>query len=254
MADAADGTRAANETRSTERRPPRPPLGAVLAGGESSRYGAPKALATVGGARIIDRVIAALREVTPDVILSANEPALFRDLGMPTFPDAREGLGPLGGIYTALREAEAAGRPGILAVACDMPFPSVELLTLLSREAFGRGSAAVPGVAGDSDPGAGSDAGADRDSEASRPDLVLPASPSRRGVEPLFAAYSVACLTAIDATLSEGDRRMIGFHDRVSVRTIPLDTVREVCDPAEAFMNVNTPEDRDRAQALWARR
>lgn len=208
------------------------PFGAVLAGGESTRYGAPKALATVGGMRIVDRVVAALRAVALDVVLSANEPGLFAELGLPTYPDERPDLGPLGGIYTALLRAREAGRPGILAVACDMPFPSVELLALLRREAFGSDAAptATPGTP--------------------TPAAVLPASPNRRGVEPLFAAYSTACIEAIDAALAEGDRRMVGFHDRVRVRTIPLEAVEAVCDPARAFLNVNTPEDRERAESL----
>ena len=201
------------------------PFGAVLAGGESSRYGSPKALATVGGKRIIDRVVEALRTVTSEIILSANEPALFRDLGLPIYPDEREGLGPLGGIYTALLRAREAGRPGVLAVACDMPFPSTSLLALLRTTAFG--------------PAAGAD-------------LVLPASRGRRGVEPLFGAYRTTCLSAIDAALAEGDRRMIGFHERVDARTIPLDVVESLCDPERAFMNVNTPGDRARAERIAA--
>ena len=201
------------------------PLGAVLAGGESSRYGSPKALATVGGKRIIDRVVDALRTVTPEIILSANEPALFHDLGLPVYPDEREGLGPLGGIYTTLLRAREAGRPGVLAVACDMPFPSTSLLTLLQTTAFGPDASA---------------------------DLVLPASRGRRGVEPLFGAYRTTCLSAIDAALAEGDRRMIGFHERVEARTIPLDVVESLCDPERTFLNVNTPGDRARAERIAA--
>lgn len=198
------------------------PLGVVLAGGESSRYGAPKALATVGGVRIVDRVIAALRRVVDDVVISANEPALFDDLALPTFPDALPDLGPLGGIYTALHRARDAGHPGILAVACDMPFPSIELLTALRRRAFG----------------------------AEPQDVVLPASAGPRGVEPLFAAYRITCIPAIDGALADGDRRMIGFHERVAVGTIPLEEVASHCDPARAFLNVNTPQDRARAEAM----
>lgn len=220
------------------------PFGAVLAGGESSRYGAPKALATVGGERIVDRVIATLRAVTPDIVISANEPALFRDLGLPTYPDERPGLGPLGGIYTALLRAREADRPGILAVACDMPFPSVELLGRLRAVAFGAG----PGGRRDAgDPYSGSSP-PDR-----RPDIVLPASTGPRGVEPLFAAYGAPCIPAIEATIAGGDRRMIGFHERVAVHTIPLAEVESLCDPARAFLNVNTPEDRERAEAMAAR-
>lgn len=201
------------------------PIGAVLAGGESRRYGSPKALAEVGGARIIDRVVSALERVAGDVIVSANEPELFRDLGLPTYPDERPGLGPLAGIYTALLRAREAGRPGILAVACDMPFPCVRLLERLRVEAFGSAS-------GD------------------EPDVVLPESRGRRGIEPLFAAYRTTCLPAIDSAIEEGDRRMIGFHGRVVVRRVPLDVVESLCHPERAFLNVNTPEDRDRAEAM----
>ena len=206
------------------------PFGVVLAGGESSRYGAPKALATVGGVRIVDRVIAALRRVTAEIIVSANEPALFRDLGLPVYPDEREGLGPLGGIYTTLRRARQAGRPGILAAACDMPFPSAELLARLRDVAFPGGEA------------------------AGAPDVVVPASRGPRGIEPLFAAYRTGCLPALDDALAEGDRRMIGFHSRVTVHTISMEEVATFCDPAVAFMNVNTPEDRERADAVAERR
>lgn len=199
------------------------PLGAVLAGGESARYGSPKALATVGGTRIVDRVIAALRQVVPDIVISANEPDLFADLGLPTYPDERPGLGPLGGIYTTLLRAREASRPGILAVACDMPFPSLELLERLRRLAFGSTRA---------------------------PDIVLPGSLGPRGMEPLFAAYTVACIPAIDEALADGDRRMIGFHQRLAVHTIPVQEVAALCDPARAFLNVNTPDDRARAEAL----
>lgn len=235
-----------------------PPLGAVLAGGESSRYGSPKALATVGGVRIIDRVIRALREVTPEIILSANEPALFRDLGLPAYPDERPGLGPLGGIYTTLLRAREAGRPGILAVACDMPFPSAELLAVLGRRAFGWGRGPGPKPAGDSYPGRSSSSATGADSRAApgsatSPDILLPGSGGPRGVEPLFAAYRTTCIAAIEAALAEGDRRMIGFHDRVAVHTIPIDEVESLCDPATAFLNVNTTEDRDRAESMVER-
>lgn len=269
------------------------PFGAVLAGGESSRYGSPKALATVGGVRIVDRVIRAVRQVTPDLILSANEPELFEGLGLPTYPDERPGLGPLGGIYTTLLRAREAGRPGILAVACDMPFPSVRLLMLLRTRAFetslepdvegvrdsysgsysysgadpGPGAdpsakadpSAGPDPSGKADPSAEADPDADPNTNSStntkspRPDIVLPVSVGPRGVEPLFAAYRTTCIPAIDAALADGDRRMIGFHERVSVHTIPLSEVVSRCDPERAFLNVNTPQDRERAEAMAKR-
>lgn len=217
------------------------PVGAILAGGESRRYGAPKALAEVGGRRIIDRVIGALRSVSRDLVLVANDPDLFRDLGLPTRPDVHPGLGALGGIHTALRWAEEEGRPGVLAVACDMPFLSAPLLARLCGLAFGDGCVLPAELAG---PGPGAGVGL--------PDLAIPESRGRRGVEPLCAAYRVTCLPAIEAQIARGDHHMIGFHDHVRVRRIPLDEVEALCDPDVAFMNVNTPAERDRAERIAA--
>src|SRR6188768_632816 len=52
------------------------PVGVVLAGGASRRFGGtPKGLERVGSTRIIDRVASALRGVTADLLLAANDPA-----------------------------------------------------------------------------------------------------------------------------------------------------------------------------------
>lgn len=203
------------------------PLGAILAGGESRRYGSPKALAEVGGHRIIDRVVEGLSAVVAEMVVIANEPNLFEDLGLPIQPDARPGLGALGGLHAALLAAGTAGRPGVLTIACDMPFPPVALLRRLRDEAFGDGIEEAP-------------------------DVVVPESRSRRGLEPLLGAYRTSCLAAIEHRLDEGDRRMIGFHEDVTVRRIPLTAVEDLCDPERAFLNVNTPADRDRAEGLAA--
>ena len=257
-----------------------PPFGAVLAGGESSRYGSPKPLARVGGRRIVDRVVAALRAVVPDIVVSANDPTLFRDLGLPIHPDERPGLGPLAGIYTTLLRARDAGRPGILAVAGDMPFPSSELLALLALTAFREARGPGSGRSGDSywyshwysvaesvaaasvdanrdpstDPNHSTDLTTSTHSNTNPgpPDIAVPASPGPRGVEPLLAAYRTTCIPAIEAALADGDRRMIGFHERVRVRTIPLEVVESLCDPLVAFLNVNTPGDRERAEVIAA--
>lgn len=201
------------------------PLGAILAGGQSRRYGSPKALAPVGGVRILDRVRAALGEVTDELVLIANEPELFGDTGLPTRPDVRPGLGVLGGILTALRWAEEGERPGIVAVACDMPFLSPPLLRRLLAEA-GREPPA---------------------------DVSAPASDGRRGVEPLCAYYSTRCIAPIEAELERGERHVVGFFEDVLVRALPLEEVRAYGDPEVLFLNVNTLEERDAAERIAAR-
>src|SRR2546428_14109358 len=94
--------------------------GAVLAGGAASRYGGvPKGLLAVGGRRILDRVVDRVHAVTGALpLLIANAPgasAWRRDLK--TIPDARPGLGRLGGIYPAV----PAGPEPVRRVAWDMP-------------------------------------------------------------------------------------------------------------------------------------
>ncbi len=210
-----------------------PPFGAILAGGENRRYGAHKALAAVGGRPILERVEAALRAVLPDLVLIANDAQVYGGAGLPMRPDALPGMGSLGGIYTALLWAREAGRPGVLAVACDMPFLSPALLArLLEAAASGAAAATAGGNAG------------------TGPDVVAPGSESRRGVEPLCAYYGTGCIAAIEAELARGERHIVGFFPEVRVRTLPLEEVRAYGDPAALFLNVNTAEERERAEAL----
>lgn len=194
-----------------------PVLGAILAGGASRRFGAPKAFASVGGVPIVRRVLRALREATPDVAVMASDAAAFAALGIPVHPDEVPALGALGGVRTALQRADAAGRPGALCVACDLPFVSGGLL----RELVAR--------AGD-----GADA-------------VVPESQGRRGVEPLCAFYSVRALPAVVAMLAAGERRAAELVTRIQTVRLPLDEVRRFGDPAVLFLNVNTPDDHRRA-------
>lgn len=194
--------------------PPRlpAPLGVILAGGASRRFGTPKALAMVGGRRIIDRVRDALVAVTPDVVIIANEPELFGDLGLPIRPDDTPGLGALGGIRTALRWAMEMGRSGALVVACDMPFVSPALLRMIAIRASADGA-------------------------------VVPESEGRRGVEPLCAWYSARLLPLVDEMIASGERQAFRLAERAAADRIPIGLVRTAGEPGTLFLNVNTVDD-----------
>jgi molybdopterin-guanine dinucleotide biosynthesis protein A len=195
-------------------------LGVMLAGGQNRRYdGAPKALESVGEERIADRAIRAMREAFDRVVLVANDEEVFETLGLEIRPDLTPGLGALGGIQTAVAWAGEEGYRGAVVVACDMPFLSPELLARLAENA------------GDDE-------------------VIAPASESRRGLEPLCAFYGIRCREAIDDALARGDRHVISFFPDVRVRTIPLDVVAEFGDPDLLFLNVNTPRDRELAEAV----
>jgi molybdopterin-guanine dinucleotide biosynthesis protein A len=198
-------------------------LGAISAGGRSTRYGAPKALERVGGERVVDRAAAALRALagTDNVVAIVNDAALAAAIGLPHRGDVLHGIGALAGVHAALVWAAERGADGALVVGCDMPFVEPALLRQLVAQA--------------------EDA-----------DVVIPESTGPRGVEPLCAWYGVACAAAIEAAAARGDARMIGFHDAVRVRRLPLETVRACGDPARMFLNINTPADRTLAEQ-WER-
>lgn len=85
-------------------------LGAVLAGGQSSRFGSDKALAMLGGETLIARAVDLLSGWCEKVVVVGREegPA-------PTLPDwPRPGMGPLGGIAAALYDARDEGYDAVL--------------------------------------------------------------------------------------------------------------------------------------------
>ncbi|MEP9402156.1 molybdenum cofactor guanylyltransferase [Sphingomonas silueang] len=104
-------------------------LGAILAGGRSSRFGSDKALALLHGRALIDRVADALRpQVDALVVVGRDHPGLT---GTPDRPAAD--LGPLGGIAGALAHAAAHGFSHVLSVPCDAPDLPDDLPALLGE-------------------------------------------------------------------------------------------------------------------------
>lgn len=191
--------------------------GVIQAGGKSTRMGgAPKALVELGGRRLIERVVAVVREVVDDVLVVTNTPDLYRFLGLPMVPDAFVDHGSLGGIYSGL--AAAAG-DAAFTVACDMPFLSAPVARLVVER-------------------------------AGEADVVIPRAGDQ--LQTLHAVYGKACLPHMQARLSAGRLKIVGFFDAVRVLEISEEAVARHADPEVVFMNVNTPEELARARALAA--
>lgn len=103
-------------------------LGAVLAGGQSSRFGSDKALARLYGQTLIAHAVDQLSAWCDHVIVVGREEA-----PAPTIPDwPRAGMGPLGGIAAALRFAGEAGYDEVLTAGVDCPDLPFDLLQLLA--------------------------------------------------------------------------------------------------------------------------
>jgi molybdopterin-guanine dinucleotide biosynthesis protein A len=187
---------------------------AILAGGRATRLGgANKAALLLGGMRIVDRQLAALREVADRVFIVATNAAPYADLGVRIVPDIIPNAGPLGGIYTAIVNSPCERT---LVVGCDMPFLPAALL-----RALGRARAA---------------------------DQVIPRS--ARGYEPLCAVYGKRCAEPLRARIDRGDLQASVLPEGIRVEEIGPEALMSYDPHGLLFVNVNTPHDYERARSL----
>ena len=195
---------------------PRPDVtGIILAGGRSRRFGAPKAAALLGGRPLLDWTRAGLeRHCARLAVVTAPGRPVETDLEV--WEDLIPGKGVLGGIYTALKAAET---PRVFVAGCDLPF--------LADGVFDRLIERVEGG-----------------------DLAVPKGPG--GHEPLRAIYGKACVPAILEAISADDLQVDHFFGRVRAIEVPEEVLREADPELLSFLNVNTPDDLARAEALVA--
>lgn len=182
--------------------------------------GAPKGLELVGGRRIIDRVAGALRQVTTDLVLVANDPAAASWLPrVSVVRDRYEGAGGLAGVEAAL-----AGGRDALVVAWDMPFVSDSILRALD----------LAGRADDAD-------------------VALPESDSPYGFEPFCARYAARVRPALAAFFEAGGGAARDFIRQLPrVRLLRAAEVARVGDARRLFFSVNSLDDLTRARAMAA--
>jgi len=181
--------------------------GVILAGGRSSRFGENKALAVVKGETLIERAVRTLDALFDSCLIVTNEPRVYSFLGLPTVEDMVKGLGPLGGIHTALRTIH---EPYAFVVACDMPELNPRLIHLLVglRHNY---------------------------------DVVVPRIDG--WLEALHAVYSKQCTEPIESLISSGFRQVIRFFPEVRVRYVDRKEVEEADPALESFFNINTHDD-----------
>ena len=96
-------------------------VGAILAGGQSRRFGVDKAQVRLGSATLLERAIDSLRPFDSSPLV----------IGRPPHLDERAGLGPLAGLETALRKLPTSANH-LLLIAVDMPGINFELLQAIA--------------------------------------------------------------------------------------------------------------------------
>ncbi|MGE5585003.1 MAG: molybdenum cofactor guanylyltransferase [Bacillota bacterium] len=195
----------------------------VLAGGKATRMGCEKALISFGGRPLVEHVVARVRPLAAKVLVVTSGREGRDSVAFLERPGAVEVVtdlvprgGPLAGIHAGLVASRAER---CVVVGCDMPFLSAPLLAHL----------------------AGRLAGAD---------AVVPRMASSGFVEPLAAAYSRSCISAIERLLSAGACRVARLFDEVHVEYVDEGVWRSMDRDGLSFFNINTPGDLARATAL----
>lgn len=186
----------------------------VLAGGQSSRMHQNKAFLCLDGVPLIERTLRILSDIFREILISSNEPDLYRAYDFPVVQDQMPGQGPLAGLQAGL---SAARYNECFFVACDMPFLNAPLIRFLTQaaESF---------------------------------DIVVPEAGA--GLHPLHAVYRKSCLPHIENNLQAGRLKIIDFYPSCTVRVVNATEIVKYGNLNTLFSNVNTPDEWAKALAM----
>jgi molybdopterin-guanine dinucleotide biosynthesis protein A len=202
--------------------------GFVLAGGQSSRMGEDKALVRFAGRPLVETALAVLRQAGLEAFIAGAHSSLAAFA--PVVEDREAGLGPLGGITAAL---EATARRRAVFLPVDLPLLPANLLRYMLHHAQVTGRAVtVPSVTGfvQSFPAV-----------VDRAALPLLRSELEAGRGGCFAGFQAAC-AALGEPVSVLPVELLVQCGQVSHP--------DALPPALWFLNVNSPADLQRAEAL----
>lgn len=167
-----------------------------------------KALLSVGGEKILDRLCTTLGAVFDEVLLVTNDPLLYFSRDVMIVTDIFPIRSSLTGIHAGLLHASA---PHAFVTACDTPFLKEAMIRTLLDELEPKW------------------------------DVVMPVTEA--GNQPLCAIYSKHCLKPIERQLKREDLKILQFFSRVRVKKIPEARLRTADPDLVSFFNINTPDD-----------
>ncbi len=192
----------------------------ILVGGQSSRMGADKSKLVLGHQTTVEHIRAALCTLTPRIrVVGARNQGAIDDLQ--NVPDRHKRWGALGGIHAALSACQSEWA---MIVACDLPLVSGDLVKRLWQFASSPGGENF--------------------------DAVVPVQPDGRP-QPLCAFYRrESCAATAGQLIAKSEHKPRTLLARVRTRWVAFDEVSDLRGAPDFFLNMNTPEDYQRAQAM----
>ncbi len=176
---------------------------AILAGGESKRFGKDKLSLLFGGKTFLENLVGKLKEFSDDIIIIGREYP-----GFPYCKDAYDIRASIVGIYTAL---ECAKYDYVFVVAGDLPLLSKELVGFLIENISCEYDIVVPVVNG--------------------------------YYEPLVAIYSKRTRKLIKERIISGNFKVSDVFKEVKTFVVKEAQIRKIDKEMLSFFNINTADD-----------
>lgn len=192
----------------------------ILVGGRSSRMGRDKASTMIGGMSMIERGINAIKTALSDVEISLVDAGKTRSqlFGCRLVIDANGGRGAWSGLDAALSHSRAEWT---FVLACDYPLMLPEIVRIITEKRSDEFDAIVP----------------------KQPDGLL---------QPLCAMYRTSVCAKLAASIMANDTvpplRMIFDNARTCI--VPFRSFEDLTGAENAFLNVNTKADLEKAVLL----
>ena len=191
-----------------------PASSAILVGGGSRRFGSDKAFMKFSAQTVSSQTYNRLRKLFAEVFFVSNEEKNILENQI-LHVDLYPDKGPLGGLYTALKKCSHSWR---FVTACDTPFISREIISLLWKQRTA--------------------------------DAVVPVWNNKQ--EPLNAFYNIRCSNLIEDLLDSGNLSLKNFLEQIDSEKINLLDYYAEADLETLFLNINTPENFNKAKKIWS--
>lgn len=186
-------------------------LAVVLAGGKSKRFGRDKSQVKLGGKILIDYILSEIIDLYKDILIVANEPIKFLNSNkISVTEDIKKGLGPLGGVFTAMKWARDNKKDyeWISTFPIDTPFFKKDHLSKFYKEI-----------------------------SLDKSNLFFMKSKNTR--HNIFGLWSLELFEKLEYALDKGDRKVELWANEIGVKTIDFEHENNK-DP---FFNINSEED-----------
>jgi molybdopterin-guanine dinucleotide biosynthesis protein A len=192
----------------------------ILAGGQSSRMGRPKAELPFGEATMLDYVISEMMRVFDEIVVAVAKARRYawETSGIRAILDDAPGRGPALALEGALREIEF---DRAFVCSCDVPFVNGDLARKLC-DMLGDDDALIPQVDGK--------------------------------LQMLHGVYRKNCAKVLATMRKAREDRLHAIVNFAKVRVVPKEEIRALDPELLSFFNVNTPEDYQRALKLMDQR